>query len=234
MSVLITGIGSGIGKATALHFLNMGYTVIGVLRNQAHHDSLMRDVGEYKKNLSIIYSDLESPEFSDKVLDGIRKLKVSKLSCVINVAGVLDTSGYEAYDFSKISKVMTVNFISPALLISKLTPFLMASEKSNVVNITSMSGFQGSVRFPGLGIYGASKAALGSLSESLSVEFENTGIHVNALAIGSVNTAMLRNAFPDYAAAISAEEMGSYIFNFATLGYKFHNGKVLSVAITNP
>jgi NAD(P)-dependent dehydrogenase (short-subunit alcohol dehydrogenase family) len=120
------------------------------------------------------------------------------------------------------------------MLISRLLPLIEANKPGNIVNITSMSGFPGSVRFPSLAVYGASKAALGSLTESLAAEFTENGVHINALAIGSVNTEMLQKAFPDFESSISPSDMAEYIYTFATIGYKFHNGKVLSVAITNP
>lgn len=232
--VLITGVGTGIGKATCLHFLNQGWQVLGILRNTNHKSSLQESAGEGSNSLTLIYSDLESDSFVTEVQQQLSEFKIERLDVLINIAGVLDTKMIDETSLTRIEKVMRVNFVNPALLIAALKPLISKSKSSNIVNITSMSGYQGSVRFPGLSIYGASKAALGSLSESLACEFENSGIHINALAIGSVNTKMLQNAFPDFQASISPGQMASYIYQFASHGYQFHNGKVISVAITNP
>ena len=59
-----------------------------------------------------------------------------------------------------------------------------------------MAGFQGASKFSGLSYYSASKAALGSLTECLAEELKEEGFKVNALAIGSVQTEMLAQAFP--------------------------------------
>ena len=73
---------------------------------------------------------------------------------------------------------------------------MAASTLKHVVNVTSMAGFQGSGKFSGLSYYSASKAALGSLTECLAEELKEDEVKVNALAIGSVQTEMLAEAFP--------------------------------------
>ncbi|MFT4755283.1 MAG: NAD(P)-dependent dehydrogenase (short-subunit alcohol dehydrogenase family) [Salibacteraceae bacterium] len=234
MNVLITGVGTGIGKATCLHFLKQGFTVVGVLRNQKHLKGLVTVAGSLSSNLKIITADLENSNFSDKVFKQLKELNISSIDVLLNIAGVLDTTAVSDFEVTSVNKVMMVNFVSPSMLISRLLPLIEANKPGNIVNITSMSGFPGSVRFPSLAVYGASKAALGSLTESLAAEFTENGVHINALAIGSVNTEMLQKAFPDFESSISPSDMAEYIYTFATIGYKFHNGKVLSVAITNP
>ncbi len=110
----------------------------------------------------------------------------------------------------------------------------MMSKGSHIVNISSMGGFQGSSKYKGLSYYSASKAAIACLTECLAREFKEMGISVNCLALGSVQTEMLNEAFPGYKAPVSAEEMGEFIAEFALKGNKFFNGKILPVAVTNP
>ena len=127
-----------------------------------------------------------------------------------------------------------MNFFSPAKLIRFLYPWLLLSENAHIVNITSMGGFQGSSKFPGLSAYSASKAALGTLTECLAVEFSGKGISVNALALGAVQTEMLSQAFPGYEAPINAHKMAEFIANFALNGHQYFNGKQIPVAFTTP
>jgi NAD(P)-dependent dehydrogenase (short-subunit alcohol dehydrogenase family) len=105
---------------------------------------------------------------------------------------------------------------------------------SHIVNISSMGGYQGTSKYPGLSYYSASKAALAILSECLAVEFRELGIKVNCLALGSVQTEMFSEAFPGHRASVSAEDMGEFIAEFALTGHKVFNGKILPVAISNP
>jgi NAD(P)-dependent dehydrogenase (short-subunit alcohol dehydrogenase family) len=97
-----------------------------------------------------------------------------------------------------------------------------------------MGGFQGSVKFPGLSLYSASKGALAILTECLAEEYKEKGPKFNCLAIGSAQTEMLEEAFPGYQAPLSAGEMAGFIADFALNGHRFFNGKVLPVAVTTP
>ena len=97
-----------------------------------------------------------------------------------------------------------------------------------------MGGYQGSMKFPGLSAYSISKGALCTLTEALSAELSEMSIKVNALCLGSVNTQMFREAFPDHEASTSALDMGAYISNFAQTGHFFYNGKILPVSLSTP
>ena len=97
-----------------------------------------------------------------------------------------------------------------------------------------MGGIQGSMKFPGLAAYSSSKGAVITLTELLAEEYKEQGIAFNALALGAVQTEMLAEAFPDYKAPTTAEEMASYIANFTLTGNQFYNGKVLQVSASTP
>jgi NAD(P)-dependent dehydrogenase (short-subunit alcohol dehydrogenase family) len=127
---------------------------------------------------------------------------------------------------------METNFIGPASVIRTVIPFM--TNESHIVNISSMGGYQGSSKYPGLSYYSASKAALACLSECLAVEFTGSGIKVNCLALGAVQTEMLEEAFPGYKAPVTASEMAEYISWFALNGHKYFNGKIIPVAVNNP
>jgi NAD(P)-dependent dehydrogenase (short-subunit alcohol dehydrogenase family) len=128
--------------------------------------------------------------------------------------------------------MMETNFFGPAAFIKLLVPLMSAG--SHIVNISSMGGYQGSSKYRGLSVYSASKAALSCLSECLAVEFSDSGISVNCLALGSVQTEMFESAFPGFKAPLSANEIAGFISYFAVNGNKFFNGKVLPVAVNNP
>ena len=105
---------------------------------------------------------------------------------------------------------------------------------THILNIGSMGGYQGSVKFAGLSAYSASKGALHTLTECLATELSETGIKVNCLALGSAQTEMLETAFPGYESPVLAFEMGKYVADFAKTGHKFFNGKILPVALNTP
>ncbi|HEY1024653.1 MAG TPA: SDR family oxidoreductase, partial [Sphingobacteriaceae bacterium] len=110
----------------------------------------------------------------------------------------------------------------------------LMKEGSHIVNIGSMGGYQGSVKFPGLLAYSVSKSALHTLTECLAPELADHQIKINCLALGSAQTEMLEQAFPNYQSPVMAFEMGKFIADFALTGHKFFNGKVLPVSVTTP
>ena len=132
-------------------------------------------------------------------------------------------------DFENIYKV---NVFGVANLTRICLPYLQKG--SHVVTISSMGGVQGSLKFAGLAAYSSSKGAVITLSELLAEEYKERGISFNVLALGSVQTEMLAEAFPGYQAPISAGEMANYIYDFTLTGNKYFNGKVLQVSSTNP
>src|SRR5665647_2552069 len=92
--------------------------------------------------------------------------------------------------------IMETNFFGPGSLIRIVKPLMPSG--SHIVNISSMGGYQGSSKYRGLSYYSASKAALACLTECLALEFNRFRISVNCLALGSVQTEMLDEAFPGY------------------------------------
>ena len=122
----------------------------------------------------------------------------------------------------------------------ELLPFMTPSPsgragvRRHVLNIASMGGIQGSQKFPGLSAYSSSKGALITLTECLAEEYKNKNIAFNAIAFGSVQTEMLKEAFPNFKAPITAAEAAKFVADFALTGQKYFNGKILQVALSTP
>lgn len=125
-----------------------------------------------------------------------------------------------------------VNVFGTAALTQAVLPFM--KREGHVVNISSMGGIQGSLKFPGLAAYSSSKGAIITLTEILAEEYKETGPSFNVLALGAVQTEMLEEAFPGYEAPISAEEMAQYIMDFSLTGNKYYNGKIMEVSSSTP
>lgn len=125
-----------------------------------------------------------------------------------------------------------VNVFGTAAITQAVLPFM--KREGHVVNISSMGGIQGSLKFPGLAAYSSSKGAIITLTEILAEEYKETGPSFNVLALGAVQTEMLEEAFPGYEAPISAEEMAQYIMDFSLTGNKYYNGKIMEVSSSTP
>ena len=173
---------------------------------------------------------MEEARTSKKVNEFLKKAE--KIDILINNAGYLVNKPFKETTLEDFQMVYSTNVFSVAMLIKNTINFMESG--SNVLNISSIGGVQGSVKFPGLSAYSSSKGALNILTEMLAEEYKERGIHFNSLALGSVQTKMLEKAFPNFKASTSALEMAEYIYNFSTNGYRLMNGKVISVSSTTP
>jgi NAD(P)-dependent dehydrogenase (short-subunit alcohol dehydrogenase family) len=236
MVILITGASRGIGAATAPLLTGSGHTVLLVSRNRRRLEEVAgacnREAGkDLAFTLPFDLSDL--PDLEKEFVSRVQAL-VPRVDGVINNAGQLINKPFEKVRTAEARSLLDINFIVPAQLIRICLPLMEGSALKHVVNISSMGGFQGSSKFPGLAYYSASKAALASLTECLAEELKETGIRINALALGSVQTEMLSEAFPGFRAPLDPEEMGRFFQWFILEGGRYFNGKVLPVSVSTP
>ena len=208
----------------ALQFANAGYNVLALSRKmpQALVDH---------KNINCLSVDLSDESQLDKV-ENFLSTTWENVDAIIHNAGSLVNKPFQELRQVDFESVYKVNVFAVANLTRICIPYLQKG--SHVVTISSMGGIQGSLKFAGLAAYSSSKGAVITLSELLAEEYKEQGISFNVLALGSVQTEMLEEAFPGYQAPISAIEMAEYIYNFTLTGNKYFNGKVLEVSSTNP
>jgi NAD(P)-dependent dehydrogenase (short-subunit alcohol dehydrogenase family) len=233
MNVIITGASSGIGFETALEFaLDNKNKILCIARSA----DKLRKLHEIAKGINPectllpVAFDLVNDDYA--ALVPFIKERLGIVDILINNAGSLINKAFTETTASDLAEMLEHNVMSHFKMIRHTLPFF--EKGGHIVNIGSMGGFQGSVKFPGLAAYSASKAALHALSECLAFELAEIGIKVNCLALGSAQTEMLEAAFPGYESHVMAFEMGKYVADFAKTGHKFFNGKILPVAVTTP
>ncbi|WP_456422347.1 SDR family oxidoreductase [Lutibacter sp.] len=224
-NVIITGTSRGIGFELAQLFARNGYKVLALSRNSKPLEMLNL------KNITTISIDLSKESELEKVT-GFISSNWKTVDILINNAGKLINKPFKELTPSCFLEVYNVNIFSVAELTRQLIPFL--KKGSHVVNISSIGGVQGSLKFSGLAAYSSSKGALITLTELLAEEYKEQQISFNVLALGAVQTEMLEEAFPGYKASVSANEMAHYIFDFSLHGNKYYNGKILQVSSTTP
>jgi len=222
-NIIITGTSSGIGFELVNIFSKKNHRVLALSRDNSKLRELKLD------GVDAIDFDLNRNDFG-KIKEFLKKAE--KIDILINNAGFLINKPFKETTLEDFQMVYSTNVFSVAMLIKNTIDFMQSG--SNVLNISSIGGIQGSVKFPGLSAYSSSKGALNILTEMLAEEYKERGIHFNSLALGSVQTKMLEKAFPNFTASTSALEMAEYIYNFSTNGYRLMNGKVISVSSTTP
>ncbi len=223
--VLITGTSRGIGFEMVKLFSKAGHKVLAISRNLDSVKALNLE------NVTTISCDITLEEDLKKI-ENLLQLDWKKVDVLINNAGAILNKPFKDASIAEFKQVYNTNVFGVAGLIKITLPFMDAA--SHVVNISSMGGVQGSMKFAGLSAYSSSKGALITLTEMLAEEYKENGPSFNVLALGAVQTEMLEEAFPGYQAPVTAEEMATYIMNFSLTGQKYYNGKLLQVSNSTP
>jgi short-subunit dehydrogenase len=200
----------------------MNFRVISVSRNIEP----LKDLG----GIESFKLDITDKDSVDDFVTNLKNRKI-KIDILINNAGYLVSELFGETTYDSFKKTFDVNVFGLAEITRLLIPII--NKDGHVINISSIGGVNGSKKFPGLSAYSSSKAAVIALTEVLAEEYQN-GPSFNVLALGAVQTKMLKEAFPDYNANTKPRDMAKYILNFAVNGNKLFNGKLISVSNSNP
>ena len=187
-TAVITGAGSGVGRAAAVRLSREGWRVALLGRRRATLDATGRllAAGSYV----VVECDVGAPGASAGAADAARAFcGAGGLDALLNVAGVAPRARVGETDEARLRGCFDANAAGPALLVAALWDDLVAA-RGRVVNVSSFSAVD---PFAGFLAYGASKAALESLTRSVNVE----GGRAHTLRLGAVETPMLRGLFDE-------------------------------------
>ena len=197
--VMITGASRGLGRALALAFAREGAAGLAlVARGAADLDEVVREVREAAPGAVVhrTVGDVSDPADVERAVATALDAFGGRLDALVNNASVLGPSPMPYlvdYPVDEFRRVLETNLVAPFLLIKKLLPALVGRGGS-IVNVTSAAGVTG---YPGWGAYGISKFGIEGLSETWAAELEGTGVRVNWVDPGDMNTEMHRAAEPD-------------------------------------
>lgn len=171
-AALITGTASGMGKAVAEKFLSQGWQVIGV------------DLGAQQS-----VDDFIAVKADITDLDALRaavtdKLAGRELSAVVNAAGVFPVSNLNSYSTELYRRIFDINVLG-TINVARIGQDCMAKQGGSMVFFASVDAFAVSQNQL---LYSASKAAVVSLTKSLAIELVDSGVVVNTIAPGWVET----------------------------------------------
>lgn len=205
---LITGIGSGLGKATAQAALARGDKVAGIVRRPeaaAEFEALAPGRA---------FAFLADVSDRDAVVAAVGQAweALRGLDLVINNAGQVLEAYVEEAEAAAIRSLFDVNLIGPLSVIQAVLPYFRKVRCGRIINISSGGGIVG---VPAVGLYSASKFALEGLSEALAQEVAPFGIHVTIVEPGAFRTNLLvkgrttiESKIPEYEQALGAFRQG--------------------------
>ena len=226
--VIITGASRGIGYETAKYLADSGCTITVIARSEEKLKTLKSHKPE---NIFTLPLDITSGEATNRIKEHLKQNSL-KIDGFIHNAGLLINKPFAELSDSDWQSQLDVNIMAPVRLTRDLLPFLNVN--AHILNISTMGGFQGSAKFPGLSAYSTSKGALSILTECLAVELADQNISCNCLCLGAVQTEMLQEAFPGMKAPVEPEQMGEFVGNFLLNANNLFNGKIIPVALNNP
>lgn len=236
MVILITGASKGIGAELAKAMAVEECTLLLVARNKTLLEEVAaqcRRINPASKIIPLVLDLLDLPRQPVQWMKQVFN-HTDHLDVLVNNAGFLVNKRFESLTTGEMEQMIRVNFLSPACLVRELLPLLRSSESPRIINVTSMGGIQGSAKFAGLSMYSSSKGGMNTLTECLAEEFGEYQISVNALALGAVQTEMLKEAFPGVEAPVGPAETAEFFRWFVREGYRYFQGKILPVSTTTP
>ena len=180
--VLITGASRGIGESLAHAFADAGAVVALVARSEGAIQTLAAELGGTAHT-----ADLSNPTQVATLIQRVED-EAGPVDVLVNNAGLGTPGGFADVSGDELRQVTEVNYLAPAELCRQAIPRMLARGGGHIVNISSGAG---SVVFPGLVIYSASKAALSHFTAGLRADFRGLPIRTTLVELGPVLTEML-------------------------------------------
>jgi NAD(P)-dependent dehydrogenase (short-subunit alcohol dehydrogenase family) len=187
----VTGASAGIGRAVAVELARRGATVVASARNEGALRQLVAECGG--ERIVPLPLDVTDRDATLRAVDTIRQ-RLGGLDIAFFNAGTCEYVDARKFDSTVFERTMQTNFLSMVYGIEAVLPLLRASRGAQLVGMSSTVAYRG---LPRAEAYGASKAAIKQLLESLDLDLMRDGIAVSVVCPGFVRTPLTdRNDFP--------------------------------------
>jgi NAD(P)-dependent dehydrogenase (short-subunit alcohol dehydrogenase family) len=231
---LVTGAGSGIGRAAALALLEAGYRVAcGYNSNRAGVQTLQ----DAFSGALAVKIDISSRASVKRAIAAARKHFKADIAIVVNNAALIQEKPFEAITDADWDRMLVVNLRGAFVVAQETLPGMLGKKWGRIINITSIGGQWGGMRQVH---YAAAKAGLINLTHSLARLYSHAGITANAIAPGLVATDMIRKELKSKAGKQKAtqipvgriaepEEIAAGVLYLASDGAAYITGQTLNI-----
>ena len=201
---VVTGAGSGMGKATALLFASEGATVVGSDINAANLEAVTAAATAAGGKMIGVVGNIAKREDAEALIQ--RAIDdYGQLDALVNNAGIMDAmEGVVNFKDDTFERVMGVNVYGPFVTCRAAVRHMKERGKGAIVNVASVAGVSGAAAGA---VYTASKHALIGLSRNTAFTYASFGVRCNTLIVGGVETAIMAGADP---AKFDHEALGQY------------------------
>jgi 2-hydroxycyclohexanecarboxyl-CoA dehydrogenase len=193
INAVVTGGGSGIGRATCIQLARDGAAVaVWDLHEQGARETVGMIEAEGNTGLAVKCDVSSKPD----VIDATRRTRkeLGPVTILVNNAGISGPVPFLEIDEELWDRMMAINLKGPYYVTQAIIPDMLAAQWGRIVNVTSSSTQIGS---PRMCHYAASKGGLAVFTKSLAAEFARSGITANNVPPNFIDTPMLREHFGD-------------------------------------
>jgi len=189
-TAIITGASSGIGRATALLFAQEGASVVVGARRQTELDKLVDEIERAGGSAAALAGDVRHASYACALVE-LAESRFGRLDIAFNNAGTLG----ESAPTTEVSEegwndALAINLTGGFLGAKYQIPAMLRQSGGSIVFTSTFVGY--TCAFPGVAAYAASKSGLVGLTQALAAEYGPSGLRVNAILPGAVDTAMYR------------------------------------------
>lgn len=177
---VVTGAGAGIGRAIALRFATEGATVVATDINSAGIAETQRQLLDVCADATGVELDVTSADQVGRIYGEVER-KFGRIDFQVSNAGIADRTPFLSTSIEQFERLIRVNLTGVFLCGQAAAKVMVRSGAGRIVNISSVSGQAGGIGRAG---YGASKAAIINLTQTMAMELAAHGILVNAVAPG--------------------------------------------------
>ncbi len=194
---VITGASRGIGLAIALRLARAGYRIVAGARSEGQLKQAAEQITTAGGACEHVVTDVGTRDGARRLIEAAQ-LRFERVDVLVNNAGHAPLAPIEKTDDEDFERALAANIAAVFYTTRAVWPIMRKQAAGTIINISSMASVD---PFPGFSVYGACKAWVNLFTKAMADEGRPLGIRVFAVAPGAVETAMLRQNFPDIPAA---------------------------------
>ncbi len=225
---VVTGGNAGIGLAITRRFASQGYRLALCGRDATSLTAVHDELEKVAPDVLVMQFDLLDPDSGPALIEATLE-RYGRVDVLVNNAGHVALGAIEQLTESDLRQMWAVNCEATFLTTRAVWPTMRQQGGGTIINLSSQSSID---PFPGLGVYGACKAWVNQFTRVTANEGRPFHIRAFALALGAVETRLLRGLFKDFPIdqTLAPEDIAELVFSLTTPAFQHASGQTISVS----